>query len=64
MIEGAPALATLVSNADQRLFNSISANLCHLLQRQLPVVKNTGFNIRPRAHVASVTGQNIPPAAV
>ena len=50
LIEGAPALATLVSNIDQRLFNSISANICHLLQRQLTDVKNTEYNIRPRAY--------------
>src|SRR6218665_252032 len=43
--EDEPALATLVLNADQRLFKSIHVNPCHVLQIQLPDVENTGYNL-------------------
>lgn len=43
--EDEPALATLVLNADQRLFKSIYVNPCHVLQIQLPDVENTGYNL-------------------
>ena len=46
----------LAGKADERLLKSITSNPSHVLRKYLPKLKNTGHNLRPRAH-----GYELPP---
>ena len=43
-------LSTIVHKSDDTLFKKILHNNLHVMQRLLPPVKSTPYNLRPRAH--------------
>ena len=45
-----PSFKKLCSNNDDRLFASIRGNENHVLSRFLPPIRETKYNLRPRAH--------------
>src|SRR6218665_2837978 len=47
---GHPSYEELAGKADERLLKSIMTNPSHVLSKYLPKLKNTGQNLRPRAH--------------
>ena len=51
-----PSYEVLAGKADERLLKSITSNPSHVLRKYLPKLKNTGHNLRPRAH-----GYELPP---
>src|SRR6218665_3386533 len=53
---GHPSYEVLVGKADERLLKSIMTNPSHVLSKYLPKLKDTGLNLRPRAH-----GYELPP---
>src|SRR6218665_2168047 len=53
---GHPSYEVLAGKADERLLKSITSNPSHVLRKYLPKLKNTGHNLRPRAH-----GYELPP---
>src|SRR6218665_950225 len=53
---GHPSYEVLVGKADERLLKSIMTNPSHVLSKYLPKLKDTGHNLRPRAH-----GYELPP---
>src|SRR6218665_3996639 len=53
---GHPSYEVLAGKADERLLKSITSNPSHVLRKYLPKLKNTGHNLRPRAH-----GHELPP---
>src|SRR6218665_2243224 len=51
--DDAPTFASLMSAVDQRLFQPITTDQCHVLRRYLPNPNHTGYNLRPRAATTS-----------
>jgi len=45
-----PDVATLVSEAEDRLFQAIIAAQNHVLRKHLPDIRRSNYNLRPRAH--------------
>src|SRR6218665_1661571 len=48
--EETPDVATLVSEAENRLFQAIIADPNHVLRKHFPDIKRSNYNLRPRAH--------------
>ena len=45
-----PSFQTLCQTTDQKLFNSIISNSCHVLYHLLPPINQHSYNLRARPH--------------